>query len=132
MEPAVKKGWLFKSQHGFRTGYSCHDLPGHRRLYNGGRIDVLYFSKAFDLVPHDRLLPKIAASGVDSRVAVWIREFLLCRTQRVRVGRQLSEEVRLTCVQVYLVHYCSSQIILGEILSQVLDFSKTTIIFRKF
>ena len=27
---------------------------------------------------------------------VWIREFLLARTQRVRVGGQLSEEVRLT------------------------------------
>jgi hypothetical protein len=33
---------------------------------------------------------------VDSRVAVWIREFLLGRTQRVRVGGQLSEEVRVT------------------------------------
>jgi hypothetical protein len=34
---------------------------------NGSRIDaiVIDFSKAFDLVPHDRLLTKIAASGVD-------------------------------------------------------------------
>jgi hypothetical protein len=39
---------------------------------------------------------KIAASGVDSRVVVWVREFLLGRTQRVRVGGQLSEEVRVT------------------------------------
>jgi hypothetical protein len=35
-------------------------------------------------------------SGVDSRVVVWIREFLLGRTQGVRVGGQLSEEVRVT------------------------------------
>jgi hypothetical protein len=36
---------------------------------------------------------------VDSRVVVWIREFLLGRTKRVRVGRQLSEEVRImSCV----------------------------------
>jgi hypothetical protein len=34
--------------------------------------------------------------GVDSRVVVWIREFLLRRTQRVRVGGHLSEEVRVT------------------------------------
>ena len=40
--------------------------------------------------------PKIANSGVDSRVVVWIREFLLGRTQRVRVGGHLSEEVRVT------------------------------------
>jgi hypothetical protein len=46
-------------------------------------------------VPHDRLLRKIVASGVDSRVVVWIREFLLGRTQRVSVGGQLSEEVRV-------------------------------------
>jgi hypothetical protein len=38
----------------------------------------------------------IANSGVDARVVVWIREFLLGRTQRVRVEGQLSEEVRVT------------------------------------
>jgi len=65
---------------------------------NGDRIDALIvdFSKAFDLVPHGRLRNKIANSGVDSRVVVWIREFLLGRTQRVRVGEQVSEEVRVT------------------------------------
>jgi len=33
---------------------------------------------------------------VDPMVGVWIREFLLGRTQTARVGRQLSEEVRVT------------------------------------
>ena len=33
---------------------------------------------------------------MDSKVVVWIREFLLGRTQRIMVGGQLSEEVRLT------------------------------------
>jgi len=33
---------------------------------------------------------------VDSRVVVWVREFLVGRTQRARVGRQLSKEVRVT------------------------------------
>jgi hypothetical protein len=50
---------------------------------------------AFDLVPHDRLLRKIAASGVDPRAVVCIREFLLGRTQWVSVGGQLSKEVRV-------------------------------------
>ena len=65
---------------------------------NGDKIDaiIVEFSKAFDLVPHGGLLTKIANLGVDSRVLVWIREFLLGRTQRVRVGGQLSEEVRVT------------------------------------
>ena len=39
---------------------------------------------------------KIAASGVDSRVVVWISEFLIDRSQRVRVGGHYSEEVRVT------------------------------------
>ena len=49
-----------------------------------------------DIVPHVLLLTIIANSGVDPRVVVWIREFLLGRTQRVRVGGQLSAEVRVT------------------------------------
>jgi len=67
-------------------------------LDNGDRIDAILidFPKAFDLVPRGRLLTKIENSGVDSRGVVWIKEFLLGRTQRVRVGRHLSEEVRVT------------------------------------
>ena len=57
---------------------------------------IIAFSKAFALVPHDRLLTKLAASGVDSRVVVWIGEFFVGRsTQRVRVGRKLSKEVKV-------------------------------------
>jgi hypothetical protein len=59
---------------------------------------IIAFSKAFDLVLHDRLLTKLAASGVDSRVAVWVREFLVGRIQRGRVGGQLSKGVKLTSV----------------------------------
>jgi hypothetical protein len=64
----------------------------------GDRIDaiVIDFSKAFDLVPHDWLLMKIAISGVDSRTVAWVREFLRGRTQSVKVGGQLSEKVRVT------------------------------------
>jgi hypothetical protein len=38
----------------------------------------------------------VLASGMDSRAVVWIRESLLGRTQRVRLGGQLSKEVRVT------------------------------------
>jgi len=102
-----KNDWLYEGQHGLRPGYSCEsqvitvcrDIADS--LDDGDKIDAIIvdFSKAFGLVPHDRLLTKIANSGVDSKVVVWIREFLLGRTQRVRVGGQLSEEVRVTsCV----------------------------------
>jgi len=68
--------WLCEGQHGFRSGYSCEsqviavcqDIADS--LDNGDRIDaiVVDFSKDFALVPHDRLLIKIANSSVDLRV----------------------------------------------------------------
>jgi len=99
-----KNDWLYEGQHGFRPRYSCEsqvitvcqDIADS--LDKGDKFDavIVNFSKASDLVPHGRLLTKIANSGVDSRVVVWIREFLLGRTQRVRVGGQLSAEGRVT------------------------------------
>ena len=46
---------------------------------------IIALSKAFGLVPHDRLITKITETGVDWRVVGWIREFLLGRSQRVGV-----------------------------------------------
>ena len=67
-----------------RPGFSCEiQLITVRKdiansLDNGDKIDAIIvdFSKRFDLF-HGRLPTKIAKSGVDSRVVVWIREFLL-------------------------------------------------------
>jgi hypothetical protein len=97
-------GWLYEGQHGFRPGYSsesqvvtvCQDIAD--ALDEGVRTDaiVMNLSKAFDLVPHDRLLMKIAETGVDLRVVVWVKESLLGRSQRVGADGQLSEEVRVT------------------------------------
>jgi hypothetical protein len=74
----------------------CQDIADC--MDNGDRIDaiVINFSKVFDLVPHNRLLIKIAISGVDSRIVAWVREFFRGRTERVKVGEQLSEEVRVS------------------------------------
>ena len=51
----------------------CQDIAYY--VDNGDRIDAILigFTKAFDLVPHDRLLMKIAILGVDSRVVAWVR-----------------------------------------------------------
>jgi hypothetical protein len=74
-------GWLYDGQHGFKPGYSCEsqvvtvcqDIADS--LDEGVRTDVIIidFSKAFDLVPHDRFLTKIAATGVELQVVVWIK-----------------------------------------------------------
>ena len=55
---------------------------------DGGTIDALYmdFMKAFDKVPHERLLRKVEAYGIGGPLLGWIRSFLTGRKQRVRVG----------------------------------------------
>ena len=65
---------------------------------NGERLNaiVIDFSKSFDLFPHDWLFMIISNLGVVSRVIAEVREFLLDRTHRVRLGGQLSEDVRIT------------------------------------
>ena len=63
----------------------------------GFRTDpiIIDFSKTFDLVPHDRLVTKIAATRVDLKVVVLVKEYLLARSQKIRVDGQLSDEVRV-------------------------------------
>ena len=74
----------------------CQDIADSFDEVVGIDAIIIDFYKAFDLVPHDRLLMKLAASGVDSRLVVWVREFLIDRTQKVRVGGKLSKEVKVT------------------------------------
>ena len=57
---------------------------------------IIDFSKPFSSVPHDRLCTEIATTGVDLRVVVWVKEFLLGRSRRVRGTGELSEEFRVT------------------------------------
>ena len=61
-------------------------------LENGNQIDAIYtdFEKAFDKVPHKRLLNKLLSYRVDSKLITWIESFLCHRTQRVRINGVLS------------------------------------------
>ena len=80
-------------QHGFRKKLSCesqllvttHDLLS--RLDHKDEVDVgiLDFSKAFDVVPHQRLMRKLRLYGIEGKTSGWISEFLLGRTQSVLV-----------------------------------------------
>ena len=61
--------------------------PLSEELDDGGSVDVIYldFAKAFDKVPHQRLLRKLEGYGVSGRLLAWIRGWLLNRWQRVGV-----------------------------------------------
>ena len=89
---------LSEKQHGFRTGYSClTNLLVARESWCALKdqklpIDVAYidFSKAFDKVPHNRLLYKLRNVGIGGNLLMWIKDFLVGRQQRVRVNSKLS------------------------------------------
>ena len=52
---------------------------------------VLDFSKAFDVVPHQRLLHKLDHYGIRGPTLLWIQNFLTTRTQKVVVDGSFSD-----------------------------------------
>ena len=84
---------LTKLQHGFRKYFSCetqllitiHDLLASFDKNTQIDVAVLDFSKAFDTVPHKRLLGKLEHYGINGLVLRWIGAFLGDRTQNVVV-----------------------------------------------
>ncbi|BHF83188.1 hypothetical protein SprV_0802633000 [Sparganum proliferum] len=92
---------LSDAQHGFRSGRSCltnllFTLERWTKARDeGNMVHAIYidFKKAFDSVPHQRLLHKLRNAGIRGRLLVWIESFLAGRSQRVQVGRQQSSEV---------------------------------------
>ena len=54
----------------------------------GQAVDVVYldFSKAFDTVPHNSLVEKLAAHGLDGCTLRWVKDWLVGRAQRVVVN----------------------------------------------
>ena len=51
-------------------------------------VDVLYldYAKAFDTVPHQRLLDQVKSYGITGKVHSWIQAFLSGRTQKVKAN----------------------------------------------
>ena len=94
-----KNGFIRDSQHGFRAGRSCLTNLLHfieivtKQVDKGLPVDVacLDFSKAFDKVPHNRLINKIKVHGIGSFVANWIESWLSDRYQRVILDGYMSD-----------------------------------------
>ena len=64
-----------------------------RMLDEGKNVDIIYldFAKAFDKVPHHRLIGKVASMGVEGRVKGWIPQWLEGRKQRVVINGRYSD-----------------------------------------
>jgi hypothetical protein len=90
---------LASEQHGFVPGKACVtnlletlDIVT-KALAEGLSVDVIYldFLKAFDMVPHRRLLLKLRSYGVKEDLLKWFESFLKNRRQRVILGDVVSD-----------------------------------------
>lgn len=95
----IRENLLSRQQHGFLPRKSCvtNLLESYEfmsnSLANGEHVDVIYmdFSKAFDTVPHNRLLNKLQAYGIRGQLLLWIRDWLTTRKQRVVLANNNAE-----------------------------------------
>lgn len=93
------KNKLFNSnQHGFLPRRNCTTQllevieSWYEIIEQKGYIDVIYtdFAKAFDSVPHIRLIRKVESYGIKGNLLSWIKSFLTSRRQRVNVNGSMS------------------------------------------
>ncbi|MGH0165001.1 UNVERIFIED_CONTAM: hypothetical protein FKN15_076607, partial [Acipenser sinensis] len=95
---------LGDSQHGFRKGRSCLTNlldffeDATLKTDNCKAYDMVYldFQKAFDKVPHKRLILKLNAVGIQGNAMTWIREWLTCRKQKVLIRGETSKWSEVT------------------------------------
>ena len=99
MAHLVSNGLLSSKQFGFTGGRSTVTQMLNyldkciEKIVAGKVVDCIYldFAKAFDTVPHKRLLNKLKAYGISGELLNWIKAFLSDRTQTVKVNGVSSE-----------------------------------------
>ena len=82
-------------QHCFRSSRSCETQLLTMLQVNWDQktqvdVAILDFAKAFDTVPHDKLLYKLQHYGISSNIHTWISSFLKGRTQTIVVDGSCS------------------------------------------
>jgi hypothetical protein len=98
--------WLHSNQRGFRRGLSCTTQLAAVAHHIGSLVDkkecvqavVLDFAKAFDKVPHDKLVRKLLDIRLDLCSVKWIADFLSDRTQEVVLQGERSVRLSGTSV----------------------------------
>ena len=98
LEHLLTNDLLSTKQHGFVNGRSTVTQlliyldECIEKICNGGVVDAIYldFSKAFDTVPHRRLMSKLESYGITGNIKRWIQSFLTGRTQTVMVNNDES------------------------------------------
>ena len=92
MDFLIKHTLINPSQHGFLKSKSCltNVLFFFEEITKW--VDVIYldFQKAFDKVPHQRLILKLKSHGIGISIINWIEQWLTDRRQRVVVDGEVS------------------------------------------
>ena len=98
MDFLIKHKLINPSQHGFLKAKSCltnllcflEEIT--KWVDDGSPVDVIYldFQKAFDKVPHQRLISKLKSHGMGNSIINWIEQWLKDRRQRVVVDGEVS------------------------------------------
>ena len=91
-------------QYGFRNKRSCilqllDVLDDWTKYYDENKqIDNVYLDikKAFDTIPHERLLLKLEKYGIDGELLSWVKDFLNGRRQRVILNGECSDRKNVT------------------------------------
>ena len=102
--PIHKLKLLVNSQHGFtknRPSMSCQfDFLNHITTCRdtGYNVIIIYFNlcKAFNKVPHQRLIDKLRNFGINNPLISWISSFLHNHYQIVKVNNTFSEPTLIT------------------------------------
>ena len=89
---------IHNTQHGFRQKRSCltNLLEFYHKLFNihdnTKALDIIFldFQKAFDKVPHEKLMLKVRALGINGNIGNWIYNWLQNRKQRVVINGESS------------------------------------------
>ena len=105
----------------------------------GSPVNIIYldFQKAFDKVPHQRILLKLKAHGIGDSLSDWIGQWLTDRRQRVEVDGEVSNwksvlsgapKGSVLGPLLFLIYINDLD---DNIISNVLKFADDTKVFRK-
>ena len=101
---------LTDHQHGFRANRSTetqliqtvYGISKYLDEKKSVDMAILDYTKAFDKVPHKRLIHKLKYYGIIGPISSWIESFLAERTQQVVINGSASKPTKVTSISLQI------------------------------